>query len=298
MVAGLGTKVFSKLYCCSATASGIQATASSARGKEMRPIIMTMATGFIAVGLPTMTMAQDGRDNSTRTRVILGPQLSPAVPGASDLSFGPFVEVGRARGDAHFAFEALDESFGFPVVELGPVSIGPALNFSGKRTPAKIGAALPNVGGTFEAGAFGQTQLSDAVRARAEIRHGLGGHGGWIGELSADYVARDGDKWLVSIGPRVTITDSRYQRAYFGVTPAASSTSGLAAYRPGGGVSSIGVTAGWLQQLGPRWGLAAYARYDRLVGDAGNSPIVRGPGSRDQPSVGIALSYIFGRVEK
>jgi MipA family protein len=251
------------------------------------------AAAMALLAVPASALAQDA---STRTRVILGPQLSPAVPGSSDLSFGPFIEVGRARGDQPFDFEAADESFGFPVVSAGAVEFGPALSVAGKRTPDKIGANLPNISATFEAGAFVQGYIAPALRLRAEARRGIGGHDGWIGELSADLVARDGDKWLVSAGPRVTINDARYQRAYFGVTPAGAAASGLRAYTPGGGVSAVGFAVGALRQFGPRWGVAAYARYDRLVGDAADSPIVRGPGSRNQPAAGIALSYVFGRT--
>jgi outer membrane protein len=37
-----------------------------------------------------------------------------------------------------------------------------------------------------------------------------------------------------------------------------------------------------------------YARYERLVGDAADSPIIRSSfGSRDQVSAGVGLSYSF-----
>ena len=36
-----------------------------------------------------------------------------------------------------------------------------------------------------------------------------------------------------------------------------------------------------------------YARYERLVGDAGNSPLIRQFGSRDQLSGGVGLTYTF-----
>ena len=253
--------------------------------------LLVVIAAMVTVAQSALAYAQEA---PMRTRVILGPQLAPAVPGASDLRFGPFIEVGRTRGDTPFAFEAPDESFGFPVVRAGAVEFGPALSLTGKRTPDKIGANLPNVSTTFEAGAFAQAYVAPSLRLRAEARRGIGGHDGWIGELSADLVARDGDNWLVSAGPRVTVSDARYQRAYFGVTPAGAVTSGLPVYTPGGGISAVGVAIGALKQFGPRWGVAAYARYDRLVGDAADSPIVRGPGSRSQPSAGIALSYVFG----
>ena len=46
--------------------------------------------------------------------------------------------------------------------------------------------------------------------------------------------------------------------------------------------------------LGRNWGAAVYGRYDRLIGDAADSPVTRQLGSRGQPSVGVALSYTFG----
>ena len=119
------------------------------------------------------------------------------------------------------------------------------------------------------------------------------GHKGWIGMAGADFVMREGDDWLFSIGPRLTWSDDRYQEAWFGVTPDAALTSGLPAYDPGGGVQAYGAAASFLTQLGPRWGIYTYAKYDRLTGDAADSPIVRQLGSRDQFSGGIALTYIL-----
>ena len=71
---------------------------------------------------------------------------------------------------------------------------------------------------------------------RGELRKGLAGHQGWIGTAGADYVARSGDDWLFSIGPRVTWADHRYHEAYFSVAPAASAPSGLPAYDADAGI--------------------------------------------------------------
>ncbi|WP_343520101.1 MipA/OmpV family protein, partial [Sphingomonas sp.] len=89
--------------------------------------------------------------------------------------------------------------------------------------------------------------------------------------------------------------DRKYHRAYFGITSADAAASGLPAYDPKGGVQAVGVAAGHLHQLSRRWGVATYARYDRLVGDAADSPVARTLGSRNQFAAGVALSYTFGR---
>jgi outer membrane protein len=78
------------------------------------------------------------------------------------------------------------------------------------------------------------------------------------------------------------------------VTPDVAARTGLDAFAPGGGIQSVGVTAGTLYQIDAKWGVAAFARYDRLVGDAAESPVTRAFGTRSQPSAGIALSRIFG----
>lgn len=255
--------------------------------------ILLFSSPFLILTSAPVHAQEAGNGGEKRTRVILGPQLSPAWPGADTFNVGPYVDVSRTR-DSEFAFEAPDESFGSPLIHSGNFAFGPAFGFIGKRTPSDIGADLPKVGLSIEAGAFGQVHLTPELRVRLEGRKGLSGHKGWSGEVSADYVARQGDDWLFSIGPRVTLGDAKYTRAYFGVTPAAAATSGLPAYDPGGGVQSVGMTAGYHRMLGKRWGVAVYGRYDRIVGDAADSPIARELGTRSQPSGGIAVSYTFG----
>ena len=46
-------------------------------------------------------------------------------------------------------------------------------------------------------------------------------------------------------------------------------------------------------QLSGPWGLFGFARYERLMGDAADSPIVRDLGSRDQVSGGIGITHTF-----
>ena len=45
--------------------------------------------------------------------------------------------------------------------------------------------------------------------------------------------------------------------------------------------------------VGGDQGLIGFAQYERLVGDAGKSPIIKEFGSRNQLSGGLGLSYTF-----
>ena len=235
--------------------------------------------------------AQDSEP--TRYRVTLGAQVKPQFPGADDVKVQPMFDFDRARGDAPFEFEAPDDSFGFNLVD-GPFEFGPAVSMVSPRKAKDVGAAVPKVARTFEVGAYANLWLGESFRLHSEVRKAVNGHDGWVADGGADFVARDGDKWLFSIGPRVTWADGKYHDAYYGVTPATALATGLPAFDPGGGIESYGAAASADYAITPRWGLAAYAKYDRLTGDAAGSPIVRAYGSRDQFSAGVGISYAFG----
>jgi len=247
----------------------------------------------VAVALAATSAA--AQDESRRTRITLGPQAYPSFPGSDEFDVGPLINVDRAKGDEPFAFEAPDDSFDIALVKRSGFAFGPVVNWEGVRSAKDVGAALPKVKFSVEPGVFASYDLTDSFRVRGEIRKGVTGHKGWIGTLGADYVMRDGDAWLFSIGPRVTWSDDRYQDAWFSVAPADAGPSGLPAYDADGGIQAYGATASFLTQITPRWGIYSYAKYDRLVGDPARSPIVRQLGSRDQFSGGIGLSFNFGR---
>lgn len=266
------------------------------RRGAMRPALALAALVLAALALPVAAQAEARAPS--RTRVALGPQLTPSFPGSDTLAVRPFIEVDIARGAYPFEFEAPDENFGFAVARLARLEIGPTLSFEGKRRAADVGTALPDVGFTLEVGAFAQTYLIPALRLRADLRRGIGGHKAWAGGLSADWIARDGDRWLISAGPRITLGDARYHRAYFSVAPQDALATGLPAFDASGGVSAVGGTLGFIRQLDRRWSLHGYARYDRLVGDAVDSPIVRRHGAPDQVSLGLAFSRTFGPARR
>jgi MipA family protein len=254
-----------------------------------------------AAALPALLFAtgaaaqdDDAPKEPRRFRVALGPQVLPRYPGSDELQIAPFWDISTTRGDREFQYESADESAGIALVRTGGFAIGPAFNLEGSRRRKETDLAVDEVGVSIEAGGFAELWLGSAVRARAELRKGVTGHKALVGNVSLDYVARDGDKWLFSVGPRVTLSDSKYQRAYFGVNTAASARTGLATYSPGGGVHAVGAAASALYQLDDSWGIQGYAKYDRLVSDAADSPIVRAIGSRNQFSAGAALNFTFG----
>lgn len=254
----------------------------------MKAALLACAT---LLAFSTPAVAQDGDDY--RVRIGLGGQVQPKFIGSDETRILPLVDFDLARGTNPFPFEAPDDSFGIKLISKGGFAAGPAANIQSKRKESDVGAPVGKVSTTIEVGGFAEYHLSDSFRLRADVRKGLGGHDGLVGSLGADYIWRDGDRYVFSIGPRVLAANSRFQRAYFGVDSAAALASGLPVYRPKGGIYALAAASGLSYQFDPRFGLFGYARYERLVGDVAKSPIIRGLGSRDQLSGGLGLSYTF-----
>ena len=261
--------------------------------------IRGVAGATILLCASTAGFAQDGNEGEKPKRDLLvtvgaGAQAFARFPGDDKLGIRPMpIFSFRKEGDK-LPVESPDEGIGFSLIgEEGGIEVGPAVQLQGKRRPKDVGAAVGKVGFTVEAGAFVQAYLTPNFRLRAEGRKGLGGHEGWTGDISADLVFGDREATVATIGPRVRVSDGRYNRAYFGVTPVVATATGLAAYTPKGGIRAVGVIAGITHQFSRAWGMYGYAGYDRLVGDAADSPIVRVHGSRHQPSVGLGLTYTF-----
>jgi outer membrane scaffolding protein for murein synthesis (MipA/OmpV family) len=261
-------------------------------------MLRASAAAALILLLPAGAWAQES-DEKPRKRDILvtigaGVQAYPRFPGSEDLRLAPLPNFSFRKAGDPIGFEAPDEGTGFALIgKKGGFQVGPAIQLQNKRKETDVGAAVGNVGFTIEAGAFVQVYLGDNLRVRAEGRRGLGGHKGWVGDLGVDLIGRPSDSTVMSIGPRVRLANRRYQRAYFGVAPPVAALTGLAPHDPDPGVRAVGIVAGLTHQFNRSWGIYAYAGYDRLVGDAGNSPIVRTFGSRSQPSGGVALTYTF-----
>jgi len=132
-----------------------------------------------------------------------------------------------------------------------------------------------------------------SLEAFLAVRRGVTGHDGFVGEAGGNVVANPLERLEVKAGPRLSFADAEYMQTYLGVTPAQSAASGLPAFDADGGIKGVGLGAETRYQLTGNWTLVGEASYERLVGDAGNSPIAQA-GSRNQFSGALGLTYKFG----
>jgi outer membrane protein len=256
---------------------------------------MVAALALVAVPAWSPALAQDS--GGYRVRVGAGAAVRPDWPGSDSHEVLPLISVNVARGDHIFRFKAPDDSFGIEVMRQNGFSFGPVVNWVSSRKDKDVGAPLGKVKSSVELGAFAQYDLTESLRLRGELRQGVSGHKGMVGQIGIDQVWRDGDKYVFSVGPRLTFANGRYNRAYFEVTPEAALLTGLPVYDPGSSVLGVAIASGLSYQFNDTFGMFGYAKAERLIGDAGKSPVVREFGSRSQLSAGLGLTYTF-RIRK
>ena len=216
----------------------------------------------------------------------------------------PFLRV--TKGDVFFA--SVQEGAGLALIKNKQFRAGPLATIDFGRdedgnNPFRISGndsldlvGLGNISTTVALGGFADYEMGD-IKFKAKAGRAIGSHDGVTAELGADYDKRffwNGPPLFVAIGPRVKWADQNYNQAYYGITDTQSTASGLDVFEAGSGIISYGVGGSLIMPLS-RDGLAItfFGSYDRLTGDAANSPLVIERGSKDQFFGGSALAYRF-----
>lgn len=171
------------------------------------------------------------------------------------------------------------------------VSLNAAFRVLGERTAANSPelAGLADIDLAVELG-FGLAYQQTSWMAFGEVRKGVTGHSGVTGTVGADYIMRPNDRFTIKIGPRVNFGNDEYANTYFGVPT--GSTANFAAYNATGGALGAGVQMTGSYFLDDNWSLDGGVSYEKLLGDAADSPITLN-GSEDQWRVSIGLSRQF-----
>ena len=125
------------------------------------------------------------------------------------------------------------------------------------------------------------------------LRRGFGGHDGFVAELGLNAVLEPTPELDLSFGPRLHLADDEYVDTYFGVSAAEAAASGYPAFDADGWLKGAGFEAEGRYALSRHWAIRGEAGYERLLGDAADSPIT-GAGSRNQFNAALGLTYTIG----
>ena len=215
-----------------------------------------------------------------------GVQLRPEFPGSDQYELGP---------DLGFSFGSLEIGrfgIGDPDPRLVRTGLGVrgSFRYVGERDSSEHEElrGLDDVDDALELG-VGLAYRQDAYQVFGDLRYGVTGHNAFVGEVGADVFFRPSDRLTLNAGPRVFFAEDSYAQEYFGVSGTEAARSALPAFDAEGGALSAGLEIGAQYRLNDSWGIEGAVTYDRLLGDAEDSPITEA-GSPDQYGVRVGLT--------
>ena len=247
-------------------------------------VLSVIAVSALALGAALPAAAQE---RSFNFALGLGVGAAPDYLGADSTSAvaAPTFTFGSLK------WGAIDTGNGVRGIPDNGVSLNAAFRVLGDRTADDNPelAGLDDIDIAVELG-FGLAYQQPNWMAFGEVRKGVTGHSGVTGTIGADVIMRPNDRFVIKAGPRVNFGNDEFAETYFSVPT--GGTSSFAAYDAAGGALGAGIQVTGTYFLDDKWSLEGGVSYEKLLGDAADSPITMN-GSEDQWRIQIGLSRQF-----
>lgn len=267
----------------------------------------TIAVGCMALLCAASSATAQAPAKSTGWQFTVGPGViyAPSYLGDDEYRARIVPNVSIKYEDQFFA--SIREGIGYNVIRSDGWLAGPVVKYDfgrdedGSSMFAVTGSdtddlrGLGDVDGTVELGGFVKYNRN-FWSGSLELRQGVGGHEGLIGDLGVSYSRRIellGMPAMFSVGPKLTVASDNYTSAYFDVNATQSARSGLAVYDAEGGIVSYGLQGTFVVPLSQSVRLVTFGGIKRLGDEIADSSLVRTRGSDIQASLGASLNYTF-----
>ena len=225
----------------------------------------------------------------------IGGEYTPDFVGSKNGKLMPIPIFSIRRAGSVDQFRGPRDSASIALFDVGNFRAGPAFKYVASRRSDKYAelTGLGDVKAPYELGGFVEYFPVDWLRLRSELRQGMGGNTGTVADVSADVIVPLIQRLTISAGPRFTWKSTKATAPYFGVDAVQSVASGLPMYDARGGAHSVGFGGQISYRINPQWEVHAYVEYEKLLGDAADSPLVKLRGSSNQTTIGLGASYSF-----
>ena len=180
---------------------------------------------------------------------------------------------------------------------------GPMLNFRGKRDSSDVNndvvGQMQTIDATVEAGVFLQYNLKLSEQKMHQLVFSgdvAGSDNGTVGNLRVVYYQPLTESITGLIGVGMTYANDEWVQTYYGVSGSdirLFPSLGGQAYNPSGGAIGVNIPFGAIWTLNKEWMVLGLGRYEKLQGDAKDSPIVSQEGDSNQWVFAVGIAYRF-----
>jgi outer membrane scaffolding protein for murein synthesis (MipA/OmpV family) len=279
----------SKLFGASFAAAAAMLFTGSAAAQELIPVVIPQETNLIGLGVFSVPDYYGSSTNKAAAAPLLhynfgqdqyvqviGPEIRLNLMPRKDWRVGPLIRF-RSRRD-----DDVDDNV---VKHMRPVA-----------TATEIGA--------FAAYHYplDPSQPMHKVVITGDFTYNTTGvYDGATGNLRATYFypfqqGIAGFPLIGTVGFGLFFASDHFADRYFGVNGsdiALFPELGGQRYKAQGGLTSIKIPFALTSQVDPKWLVTVAGRYEKLLGDAKDSPVVSNRGDENQWIIGIAASYLF-----
>jgi outer membrane protein len=250
--------------------------------------VLCAATTLTTAAYPAM--AEEASNHQYVIDLGAGVMADPRYPGSDEIILSPLPLIFVGKFFVPGVGEVISEDD-----RIERFSIYPSFNFNGKRDSSESDklAGLDDVDWALELG-LGMAYRFDWIRGFVEVRQGFNGHSGQVAEFGIDFIANPTEDLQLEVGPRAGWGSDSYMDTYFGITAAEDAASSLynQSHDAKAGFNTVGVAATASYDLTDDFTFHMRGGWDRLIGDAADSPIVK-EGSVNQFYGGVGITYEF-----
>ncbi len=267
-------------------------------------ILMILPGYIVAAEAEERKERANSRDFDPTITLGLGAGFAPEYEGANEYRPIPFI-IARARVGARYFFGTDGNGLRADVVGSRFIEAGPALGFRfrrGSNADDPVIALLPEVEQAVEVGGFANFNFpfpffeneKDALTIGASfLQDVVGAHEGFTINTSLRYRGLVTERLILQVGPFATYASEAFVDAYYGVSPPASTLSGLPVFDPDAGWKDVGFAFNSRYKFTDNWNINITLSGRRFLGDAEESPIIEQQGARTTAFGGAALAYSF-----
>lgn len=155
---------------------------------------------------------------------------------------------------------------------------------------SEIDGAL-QAGGTLSYTYYIDNNIRHRVGAGIDVLQDVEGDKGLSSTAYARYWAPVSRAVDLGISGSVVYGDEDFNDTYYGISSADSAASGLSTFSADSGINAYRIMPMAMLHLSEQWHIGAGVRWERLTGDAADSPIVSERGDENQIAGGLGVAY-------